>query len=171
MQKVRAGLPAFSELSRRERVLVITCAILLIALIASICISINMRVNMQRDYTSVRRQLGESLYANLAMLAQTFDMASVPNADVRNSILPQMRSYFVASTTLNEALNKCFGPRYRLLTEADVSAINSAFSSYDSAFRSEGPTDLAQADMQVCMTRVRELLNTRFNDGALKAGR
>ena len=171
MQKNKAGIPAFSELSTREKVLLCACAVLLVVLIASICISINMRVNMQRDYASVRGKLGESLYSNLAMLAQTFDMTSVPNADIRNVILPQMRNYFAASTTLNDALAKCYGQRYRLLTEADVSSINTAFNAYEAAFRSESSTDLARADMQTCMTRVRELLSSRFNEGVLKAGR
>ena len=171
MQKIKANLPAFSQLTRRERVLVGIAAALVVALIIITCISINIRVNMQREYTTVRSKIGETLYSDLYMLTQTFDMTSVPNADIKNAIIPQMKNYYIASTTLNDALATSFGPRYRLLTEADVNALKAAFNAYDTAFRNDAPTDLAQADMQVCMTRVRELLNTRFNDGALKAGR
>lgn len=171
MQKIKAGLPSFSELSRREKGLLLACGVLLLALIIMSCVSINMRVNMQNEYTSIRGRLGESLYSNLYMLTQTFDMTSVPNADIQNVILPQMRSYFVASTTLNEALSANFGQRFQLLTDSDVNALRTAFSAYDAAFRNAGPTDLAQADMQTCMDRVRELLSSRFSQGILRASR
>ena len=171
MEKAKATLPSFSELNVREKVLLIVCAVLLIALIAACCISINMRVNMQREYAKIRNAIGDSLYSNLYMLTQTFDMTSVPNADIQNSVMPQMRNYFVSSTTLNELLSKCYGQRYKLLTDADVSSINTAFSAYEAALRSGGPTDLAQADMQAGMSMVRELLNTRFSEGALRAAR
>ena len=171
MQKIKANLPAFSQLTRRERVLVGIAAALVVALIIITCISINIRVNMQREYTTVRSQIGETLYSDLYMLTQTFDMTSVPNADIKNAIIPQMKNYYIASTTLNDALANSFGPRYRLLTEADVSALKAAFNAYDTAFRNDAPTDLAQADMQACMTRVKELLVSRYSEGILRASR
>jgi len=171
MEKMRARLPEFSELSGREKALLAICLALVIALIATICISINIRVNMQREYTSVRRSLGEQLYTNMSMLIQTFDMTTVPNADLKNAVIPQMKSYFVAATTVNEALSQSFGPRYRLLTDADISAVNTAFGAYESAFRSESPTDLAQADMLACMTRMSDLLTSRYSGGELRAAR
>ena len=171
MEKIKAHLPAFSDLNQREKGMLCIIAVLLAAVIAISCISINIRVNMQKQYTAVRTRMSESLYSNLNMLTQTFDMTSVPNADVKNSILPQMKNYFVASTTLNELLVNAYGHRYQLLTDADISNLRTAFNSYDAAFRSDAPTDLAQADMQVCMTRIRDLLNSRFSDGNLKAAR
>lgn len=171
MEKIRAKLPDLSQLSQRERALLCVVIGLVVALIVVTCISINIRVNMQREYTQVRDRLGESLYSSLYMLTQTFDMTAVPNADVKNSIIPQMKNYFIASTTLNDALVNNFGQRYQVLTDADVSTLRTAFNSYEAAFRSDSPTDLAQADMQGCMERVRELLNSRYSEGLLKAGR
>ena len=171
MEKMKALLPSFSEMNHRERAMLCVIAALLIAVIAITCISINIRLNMQNEYAGIRNRMAESLYSNLNMLAQTFDMTSVPNADVKNSIIPQMKNYFVAATTLNELMGNCFGSRYMVLNDADISALRTAFSSYDAAFRSDAPTDLAQADMQACITRVRSLLTSRFNDGYLRAAR
>ena len=171
MEKIKAALPNFSEMTHREKTLLIVGGALLLALLAVTCISINIRVNMQHEYTSVRSRIGESLYSNLYMLTQTFDMTTVPNADVKNSVLPQMKNYFVAATTLNEALVNSFGQRYQVLTDADISTLRSTFSAYDAAFRSDAPTDLVQADMKTCMDRIRELLNSRFSEGILRAGR
>ena len=171
MQKIKASLPAFSEMSRRERGLAITCIVLVAALLFMACITVNMRVNMQHEYTSIRNTMSEQLYTNLNMLTQTFDMTSVPNADVKNAVIPQMKNYFIAATTLNEFITNAYGQRYQVLTEADISTLRTAFSSCDAAFRSEGPTDLALADLGACMNRVRDLLNSRFTDGNLKAGR
>ena len=171
MEKIKAHMPVFSELNRREKGLICIAGALIVALIAVTCISINIRVNMQNDYAAVRTRAAEALYSNLNMLTQTFDMTSVPNADIRNAVIPQMKNYFIASTTLNESLVNNFGSRYQVLTDADVSTIRTTFNAYDAAFRSDAPTDLAQADMATCIQRVRDLLNSRYSEGTLRASR
>ena len=125
----------------------------------------------QQEYTEVRDSMGEALYSNLYMLTQTFDMTAVPNADVKNSVIPQMRNYFTAATTLNEQLVNNFGAHYQVLSDADISNIRTSFNAYDAAFRSDAPTDLAQADMATCMQTVRDLLNSRYSEGRLRATR
>ena len=171
MEKLRAHMPAISELNRREKALLSLCAALLAAILVITCISINIRSNMQREYSAARNQVGSSLYSNLYMLTQTFDMTSVPNADIKNAVIPQMKNYFIASATLNDLLVSIYGQRYQVLSEGDVSTLRSAFSAYDAAFRSDAPTDLVQADMQLCMERVKELLNTRYSEGILRPAR
>ena len=171
MDKIRAQLSKFPELNRLEKGLLCAIAALLVAVIVITCISINIRVNMQEEYEAVRARMANSLYSNLNMLTQTFDMTSVPNADIKNSVIPQMKNYFIASTTLNELMVNTYGPRYQVLTDADISALRTAFGSYDAAFRSDAPSDLAQADMQACMNRVRDLLSSRFTDGNLRISR
>lgn len=171
MEKIRAHMPAMSELNRREKTLLSVCAALLAIILVVTCISINIRSNMQREYSEVRNRLGSSLYSNLYMLTQTFDMTSVPNADIKNAVIPQMKNYFIASTTLNDQLSTIYGQRYQVLTDSDVSTLRAAFNAYDAAFRSDAPTDLVQADMQLCMERVKELLNSRYSEGILRASR
>ena len=171
MEKLRAHMPAMSELNRREKALLSVCAALMVIILVITCISINIRSNMQREYSAARNQVGSSLYSNLYMLTQTFDMTSVPNADIKNAVIPQMKNYFIASATLNDLLVSIYGQRYQVLSEGDVSTLRSAFSAYDAAFRSDAPTDLVQADMQLCMERVKELLNTRYSEGILRPAR
>lgn len=171
MENVRAGIRAFSSLSARRKTVVVTCACLIVMLFAMLCISIGMRANMQRQYTAARNQAGEALYSNLYILMQTFDMTLVPNADVKNAILPQMRDYYVASVTLNSLLSQTYGPRYAVLTESDINDLTSAFSGYESAYAANASTDLAQANMQLCMNRIRELLSARYSQGVLKPAR
>ena len=171
MERIRASLRAFSALDARKKAIVCTCVALLIALIVTLCISINIRSNMQRKYTDARNKTGEALYSNLYILMQTFDMTGVPNTDVENAILPQMRDYFVASVTLNNLLISTYGPRYAVLTDADVSNLTAAFTAYEAAYRNNSATDLAQSNMRTCMERVKELLNTRYSQGVLRASR
>ena len=95
----------------------------------------------------------------------------MPNIDVRNAILPQMRNYYVASITLNNLLGQTYGARYAVLEEADLDSLNSAFTAYEAAYQANTSTDLARADMQLCMDRIKELLNTRYSQGVLKEGR
>lgn len=171
MENVKSSLRDFSGLSARNKAIVIAMLALIVALIVALCISINMRANMQRDYTAARNQAGEALYSNLYILMQTFDMTGVPNTDVQNAILPQMRDYFIASVTLNNLITQIYGPRYTVLTEEDVNNLTAAFTGYETAYRNNTPTDLAQSNMRACMDRVKELLNTRYSQGVLRAGR
>jgi len=99
---------------------------------------------------------------------QTFDSTAVPNIDVRNAILPQMRDYYVASVTLNNLLAQTYGPRYAVLTEADINDMTSAFTAYEAAYQNNTSTDLARANMQLCMDRVKDLLNSRYSQGVLR---
>lgn len=171
MEKAKAEFRAFSALSVRAKAVLLAAAILLVVLLAALCVSSNMRANIQREYTTARNQTGEALYSNLYILMQTFDMTSVPNADVQNVILPQMEEYFIASSTLNSLLGEIYGPKYMVLTESDVNDLANCFSSYKAAYRNNASTDLAQSNMQLCMGRIRELLSARFSEGRLKPAR
>ena len=171
MENVKSGLRGFSALSARKKAIVVLAAVLFVVLIVALCISINMRSNIQRQYAQARNKAGEALYSNLYILMQTFDMTSVPNTDVQNAILPQMRDYFIASVTLNSLITQTYGPRYTVLNEEDVNNLTAAFTSYEAAYRNGTPTDLAQSNMRACMERVKELLNSRYSQGVLKAGR
>jgi hypothetical protein len=82
-----------------------------------------------------------------------------------------MRSYYIASITLNNLLGEVYGSRYAVLNEADLESLTNAFTAYEAAYQNNVSTDLARADMQLCMDRIKELLNTRYSQGVLKAGR
>ena len=171
MESIKSGIRGFSGLDARKKAIVIAALALIAALVIALCISISMRANIQREYTAARNQAGAALYDNLFILMQTFDSTAVPNIDVRNAILPQMRDYYIASVTLNNLLAKTYGPRYAVLNEADLNSLTSAFNAYEKAYQDNISTDLARADMQLCMDRIKELLNTRYSQGVLKAGR
>lgn len=167
MLKAKAKMPAIGRIEGKKA-LAIAAAIAIVILIALLCISINMRSHIQDEYTTVKNQIGESLYSNMYMMMQTFDMASVPNADVQNVVIPQMKNYFIASTTLNDLLTNTFGQKYTVMSSEQISVIEKAFSAYEKAFESNSSTDLAYSDMQSCMEMVRDLLTSRFSEGALK---
>lgn len=171
MERIKDDLRVFSSLSARRKAVLIAVLAVIVALVAALCISIAMRANIQRQYVAARNRAGEALYSNLYILMQTFDMTSVPNADVRGVILPQMRDYYVAAITLNNLLGQTYGARYAVLSESDISSLTSAFTGYEAAYANNTSTDLAQSNMQQCMDRIRELLNTRYSQGVLKAGR
>jgi hypothetical protein len=171
MESMKSGIRLFSRLDGQKKAIVIVALALIAALIIALCISISMHANIQREYTAARNQAGAALYDNLFILMQTFDSTAVPNIDVRNAILPQMRSYYIASITLNSLLGQTYGARYAVLNEEDLNSLTSAFNAYEKAYQDNTSTDLARADMQLCMDRIKELLNTRYSQGVLKAGR
>ena len=119
MESLKSEIRGFSGLDARKKVIVIVTLAAILALIIALCISIGIRANIQREYTAARNQAGAALYDNLFILMQTFDSTAVPNIDVRNAILPQMRNYYIASITLNNLLGQTYGARYAVLNEAD----------------------------------------------------
>ena len=74
-------------------------------------------------------------------------------------------------TTLNNLIGQTYGSRYAVLSESDINDLTSAFTSYEAAYKNNTSTDLAQSNMQLCMDRIKELLNSRYSQGVLKAGR
>jgi len=171
MEILKSEIRGFSRWSVRKKAIVIAAAALIVALAVALCISIGIRANIQREYTAARDQAGSALYDNLFILMQTFDSTAVPNIDVRNAILPQMRNYYIASITLNNLLQQTYGARYAVLNEADIESLTNAFTAYEAAYQNNTSTDLARADMQLCMDRIKELLNTRYSQGVLREGR
>ena len=171
MESLKSEIRDFSELGTRKKVIVIVALAAIVALLIALCISIGIRANIQREYAAARDKTGAALYDNLFILMQTFDSTAVPNIDVRNAILPQMRNYYIASITLNNLLQQTYGARYAVLNEADIESLTNAFTAYEAAYQSNTSTDLARADMQLCMDRIKDLLNTRYSQGVLKAGR
>ena len=171
MEVLKSGMRGFSAMSARRKAVAFAGLALIVMLVVALCISIVIRTNIQREYTEARNQTGAALYDNLFILMQTFDSTAVPNIDVRNAILPQMRNYYIASITLNNLLRQTYGARYAVLNEADIESLTSAFTAYEAAYQNNTSTDLARADMQMCMDRIKELLNARYSQGVLKPGR
>lgn len=171
MESLKSGMRGFSGMDARNKVFVAVALALIVALTAALCISIGMRANIQREYTAARDKAGLALYDNLFILMQTFDSTAVPNIDVQGAILPQMRSYYVASVTLNSLLAQTYGSRYAVLNDEDLERLTGAFTAYEAAYQNNTSTDLARADMQLCMDRIKELLNTRYSQGVLRPGR
>lgn len=143
--------------------------VVLIVLVVLLCITVNMRAHIQGAYSDARNEIGEVLYTELYMLCQTFDQVDVPGAEIQDIIIPGMNDCYLAALALNEAMTNGFGERYRVLSPDDVAALDNAFASYDTAFRSGKPTDDAEEAMRACISSVRAILAARYPNGVLKA--
>ena len=82
--------------------------------------------------------------------------------------LPQMEELFHSAVALNDLLGEAYSPKYKVLSDSDVSTVRSAFTAYESAFKDGTSTDLAQSNMKSAMSRVRELLDSRYASGVLR---
>lgn len=168
MEKRRGKRPDLPRVNPKTAGVLIGCAAV-IALLVLLCISVVMRSHIQSEYTRARNEIGEEMYTQLYMLCQTFDQVTVPGQDVQNVVIPTMEDYYLAAQTLNDALINAFGQQYTVLAQESISALDSAFEAYDSAFRGGKTTQEAQNAMQSCMDMVRSILETRFQDGVLRA--
>ena len=157
----------FKQLKPRQWAMLLS-ALLLVLLIVILCITVNMRANIQRQYTSARNEVGAVFYDQMNTLCQTFDLVDVPGQDVQVNVLPTMRRCYAAAHALNEATENAFGRRYAVLTAEDIAAFDSAFAAYDNAFRTGRSTDSAKEAMRQCVTNARTLLSSRYDGERLK---
>lgn len=153
----------------RKKIGMITVAVVLMVMVILLCITISLRSNIQSEYTNARNEIGEETYTELYMLCQTFDQVTVPGQDVQNVVIPTMAEYYLAAQTLNTALRNAFGERYAVLSAENISALDSAFEAYDTAFRAGKSTSDAQTAMSGCMDMIRSILDARYSDGRLRA--
>ena len=168
MQKRRAKqlvLPRFDL--RKTGVLIGGTAVA--ALLVMLCITVVMRSNIQSQYTQARNETGEELYTQLYMLCQTYDQLSVPGQDIENVVIPLMEDYYLAAQTVNDVMSNAFGQRYSVLSQDQISAMDSAFDAIDAAFRGGKTTEEAQNAMQKCVDTIQILLESRFRDGVIQS--
>ena len=144
-------------------------AVLLAAVVIWGCISTSNASNMRRKYAQSREAVGESLFSAAYMMALRFDDAALAGADVEGEILPAMKTYYAQAVALNEAVTGAFGNKYEVLSDALVSELDQAFSTYDDAFKSGHSTEEAANLMAQAVADTRAALNRKYDgNGRLK---
>ena len=144
---------------------ILPCAAAFIALvlIVLICIFASNANRMQNEYALARDSIGEDLYTSLYMFARSYDGVTLAGADVEGSILPSMRDYYLAATTLDDAIVNAYGQRYQLLDATTREAIDEAFEAFDDAYARGDSTNAAVSSMSACVQSVEQLLATRYD--------
>ena len=166
MQKQRAKQLDLLKIDPKKAGALIVCGAVILLLV-TLCITVVMRSNIQTKYTQARNETGEELYTQLYMLCRTFEQVSVPGQDIENVVIPTMQDYYLAAQTVNDVIGNAFGQRYSVLSQENISALDSAFDAYGAAFRGGKTTEEAQSAMQSCMDTIRTLLESRFRDGVV----
>lgn len=161
METVKGKVAALQRLNWRliSRLVVLAAVAVLII---SLCISTSNTSDMQQKYASSREAVGETLYGCASMLTLEYDDADFAGADVEGEILPQMRIYYAQVQALNNAMASAYGSAvFDAVLMQDISL---AFDEYDAAFAMGHSTDDAHVRMTDAMTRVRKVLNERYDE-------
>lgn len=161
-KKIRTQLAGKTDMVQKT---IITCLILI--LVAVICIFSNSLSNIQQEYTGARNELGQSIYTNLYELYTECGAAEQPGADMPNTILPGMREHYYAARTLDDAMARCYGSEYQVLTATVRSAINDVFSAYADAYRMGKSTATADEGLEACANSLESILLTRFDKNGI----
>ena len=144
-------------------VMPIAAAFIALVLIVLICIFAANANSAQNEYAQARNAFGEDLYTKLYMFARSYDGVTLAGADVQGSILPSMRDYYLAATTLDDAIATAYGRDYQVLDNTTRDAIAGAFEAFDNAFAQGRSTSEAISSMSACVQSVEQLLNTRYD--------
>ena len=165
METVRGKVATLQRLNWRL-IRKVAPLVVIAALVIWVCISTSNTSDMQQKYASSRSAVGEALYGCASMLALEYDDADFAGADIEGEILPQMRIYYAQVQALNNAMASAYGSHYAVFDPTLIQDISLAFDEYEAAFAMGHSTDDAHARMTESMTRVRQVLNDRFDENA-----
>ena len=131
-------------------------------LFVCLCITVYMRSNIQRRYTSAASQMQEQAYQELIDMTELFARVDDPEVDVQYKLIPELKAKYMSVAALNTALTDGFGAKKAVLTDEQTAAFDAAFDEYSSAYRQGLATGLAQADMTACIEDVQALIDERY---------
>lgn len=161
METIKAKLSVWSKNRALVRIIAAVLGVLLI-LMVWLCISINMRTNIQKKYTNTISQMQAQAYQNLNTMTQLFARIDDPNVDVRNKLIPELKAQYTSAAAISNVLNTSAPARAAVLTPEQIAAFDAAFKLYAECYRNGTATGLAQADMALCMAEVQEMVNKYF---------
>ena len=172
MQMIREGktmekaISAVRELrkSPRKMRLCILAVVLVIAVLATVCISIHMQRKATGAYAHAVAMIQEQIYQGMIEMTQTYSYINDPTVDVQNKLIPELRAEYAAVSALNTALNKGFDGKHAVLDENMISRLDNAFSQYAAAYKSMEPTGLAAANMKSCIDDMKAMITARYED-------
>ena len=133
-----------------------------VALVAVLCISIYMRANIQKRYTSARSQIQEQTYQGMIAMTELFARVDDPSVDVQHKLIPGLKAEYAAVDALNTALIDGFGASSAVLSGEQTAAFEAAFAEYASAYREGKATGLARDDMAACITGIQLMIDERY---------
>lgn len=172
MQMIREGktmekaISAVRELRKNPRKmrLCILAIVLVIAVLATVCISIHMQRKATGAYAHAIAMIQEQIYQGMIEMTQTYSYINDPTVDVQNKLIPELRAKYSAVSALNTALNKGFDGKHAVLDENMISRLDNAFSQYAAAYKSMEPTGLAAANMKSCIDDMKAMITARYED-------
>lgn len=161
MELIKAKIAAWTRNRKPSKATVIVLSAALLLLVC-LCISIHMRSNIQKKYSSVVHQLQEQTYQHLISMTELFARVDDPNVDVRYKLIPELKTQYTAAAALNSVLADSCSKKAAVLSDELTAAFDSAFSQYATAYRTNAATGLAEADMSACIEEIQCLITLRY---------
>lgn len=161
MEAIKAKLAVWTKNKAHVKAAAIVFGIVLI-LIICLCITIHMRSNIQKKYSSAVEQMQEQTYQNLIGMTELFARINDPTVDVRYKLIPEMKAQYTAATAINSVLTNACGEKKAVLSAEQVAAFDAAFESFATAYRTNAATGLAEADMAACIEEVQVMISARY---------
>lgn len=161
MEPIKAKIAAWTKDKAHVKATAIVFGIALV-LIICMCISIHMRANIQKKYSSTVAQMQEQTYQNLISMTELFARIDDPTVDVRYKLIPELKAQYTAAAAVNSVLTNACGEKKAVLSAEQIAAFDAAFESYATAYRTNSATGLAQADMAACIEDIQVMITARY---------
>lgn len=162
MENIKGKVAALQQLNW-HLISRIALAVLLIGLVVWGCISTSNTSDIQQKYAESRNIIGQSLYGCASMMLVEFDKIDLAGADVEGELVPNIRHYYSQIQVLNNAMAAAYGDDYVIFDAEIMKELDLALDEYDAAFSTGHTTDSAYARMDGAMTKVRSVLNQRYD--------
>ncbi len=163
MESLHEKVAALQQLNWRL-ISKISLAVLIVILFVWACISTSNTSDIQQKYAESCNAVAQTLYGSANMMLLEFDKIDLAGADIEGEIIPNMRHYFSQLQVLNNAMATAFGEEFAIFDAALIKDIELALEEYEAAFSTGHSTADAHERMSSAMTKVRNVLNDRFDE-------
>ena len=148
------------EAQSRRTCALLVAAILLTAVFSTACVSGS---ESEARIVNARRSISAALMSDLNRCARIGLKMTYAGADIRNSLLPELKMRFFAVEKMNLALREGFGEAFTPVSEQQLHRIGNAIAQLENAYRAGDDTRAAEASLAAQLLELNAVLQSRFD--------
>ena len=148
------------ETRNRRTCVLLILAILLTAVFSTACVSGG---ETRARIDNARRSISAALMSDLNRCARIGLKMTYAGADIRNTLLPELKMRFFAVEKMNQALRDGFGEAFTPVSEQLIYRIGNAITRLEDAYRSGSDAGAAEASLAAQVMELNAVLQSRFD--------
>lgn len=154
-------------LSKARRYPVYGLTVLSCVLAVALCVAVVFGYRSDQKAELSRSHLRTSIQSDLTMVLRTYDQLYLPRADMKGTLLPDMREHLYSAYAMNNILTSVYGARESILDNGFYTQITGAIDTIERQIDMGSVVDVQSSDLSGCMVDIEEKLVSIFGESSL----